>query len=636
MLRNEISRRAVLASGVSLLGTAGHGFYSNVLASSGNGFGLSEVQRGALIEALENADRKYDPAERMITSSVSGVGYHTTLKSGIVHPTRTSLSYATALLDSGEEPRLKRAKDILHRVISLQDQNPDRKTYGIWSWYLEEPLDKMSPPDWNWADFCGAQLLAVWIDHRERLGEALAGKVRESILHAAQSIKRRNVGPGYTNIAIMGTYVTLVTGERLKNAELLDYGRVRLRKVHRYIMDQGSFTEYNSSTYSIVAIAELSRMLAHVKNEDDRTLVNEIHDLAWKHVATHFHPPTRQWAGPNSRCYNTDLRGRKSTLAFLEMATGRKGILSNDDPLPLGLGHYRLPIHCPERYHHYFVELNEPRIVVETFRKSSSKKEPKSPPDVIGTTCLHPKYTLGTVNVGDFWNQRRPFVAYWGTPERPAYLQVRFLHDGYDYSSAIPFTCQHEGTALCAVVFATDYGDTHVSLDKVKNATIQAKDFRLRFEFGAEIGDLKIETLLDRVNGITIEDRDVMMCLKLVGDQFGEYRFQWETGRDEKKVWIDAVAYCGEERAINFVDLKQAYLGFAFEIASKETGLRGFHSTGLMIEKEIAAFRLNQSYPQKNDRTADFSKFELRVPAQPGKLKILRSHFFSSHFTAGG
>ena len=65
--------------------------------------------------------------------------------------------------------RLKRAEKILRTVISLQDRNPDSRTYGIWSWFAEEPLDKMSPPDWNWADFCGTQLLQVAIDHKDRL-----------------------------------------------------------------------------------------------------------------------------------------------------------------------------------------------------------------------------------------------------------------------------------------------------------------------------------------------------------------------------------------------------------------------------------------------------------------------------------
>lgn len=109
----------------------------------------SPQQKKAFLKALSREDERYDPAERMIRRPFSSPGYHTTLKGGYVHPTRDSLNYAVALLDSGQLERLERAEQILRRVIALQDQAPDSRTYGIWSWFLEEPLDKMSPPDWN-------------------------------------------------------------------------------------------------------------------------------------------------------------------------------------------------------------------------------------------------------------------------------------------------------------------------------------------------------------------------------------------------------------------------------------------------------------------------------------------------------
>src|SRR5690606_37841149 len=99
----------------------------------------------ALQNELARMDEQYDSQEHMIVTNVSGVGYHTTLKEGKVHNTRTSLEYAVALLDSGEEDRKERAIDVIEKLISLQDQDPESRTYGIWSWYLEEPLDMMSP-----------------------------------------------------------------------------------------------------------------------------------------------------------------------------------------------------------------------------------------------------------------------------------------------------------------------------------------------------------------------------------------------------------------------------------------------------------------------------------------------------------
>lgn len=560
----SISRRSLMTAAVSLLGPWNPGVSLICKAAETQGIQLNDVQRYSLVKALKSADKRYDPYEKMIKSSISGVGYHTTLKNGTVHATRSSLDYAVALLDSGEAERLEQAKEILRRVIALQDQNPDNKTYGIWSWYLEEPLTMMSPPDWNWADFCGAQLLAAWIDHKQRLGKELSDLVRASIIHASNSIRKRNVSLSYTNIAIMGTYVTLTAADRFGLKDLEEYAKDRLRRYHAYIFEQGSFNEYNSPTYTIVAIKELSRMLMHVRDEKDLQLIREIHDFAWKHAAIRYHEPTRQWAGPHSRCYQTLMSPKN--LQLYEIATGMKGLVTKDRPLTLAMNAYRIPITCPKSCVKYFEPLKEPRTVTESFTKV------KIGTNTIGTTYLHPKYTLGTVNQGDFWNQRRPFVAYWGTKAEPTYLQIRFLHDGYDYCSALPFTIQNENHALTGIVFATDYGDTHPSLTRIRDGAIRAKDLRLRFEFGGATNNLAFLPLNGESGTLYAKDRDVQMQIQPIVDPFGDKRFRWEIGKDDTKHWIDAVAYSGEEKEICFTELEQAYLAFAFQIdeASKK------------------------------------------------------------------
>ncbi len=114
--------------------------------------------KAKLAEVLDREAGRYDPAEKVLRRPFSSPGYHTTLKGGTVHPTRGSFCYALALLDGGRDEDRRRAEEILVRVTALQDQDPKSRTYGIWSWFLAEPLQKMSPPDWNRADFCGAAL----------------------------------------------------------------------------------------------------------------------------------------------------------------------------------------------------------------------------------------------------------------------------------------------------------------------------------------------------------------------------------------------------------------------------------------------------------------------------------------------
>lgn len=522
------------------------------------------VRRQAFLKALGEYDARYDAKEQMLQAPFSSPGYHTTLTGGTIHSTRESLDYAVALLDSGEPERLKRAEAILRRVIALQDQDPNSPTYGIWSWFLEEPLNQMSPPDWNWADFCGVQLLQVAIDHMDRLPPDLQQKVRDSILHAARSIVRRNVGPDYTNIALMGAYVTLVAGERFTHPELLDYGRQRLQRFWEYTIQTGSFSEYNSPTYTCVAIEEISRMMQHVRDESSRKLLEKLNEFAWLHLARRFHPPTKQWAGPHSRCYSTLLPA--ATLGFLQRAT--------EDRIPFvpqadawqSIDAQRIPLKCPRTCDRYFTGLPFPRTETETFIHNTRQEH-----DIVGTTYLHPDFALGSVDIGDFWNQRRSLIAYAKTPAGAVAMRLRCLHDDYDYACASLFAVQDKADVLGAVLFATDRGDTHISLDKIRNGTILARDLRIRLQFEGAVGDLKLPVLakagklqIREPIRLTCGSMGITWCLHAA--EFGGLPLGVETGRDAETAWIDLILYRGGPREFNFNEIKEAAVVFTLSL----------------------------------------------------------------------
>src|SRR5690606_4772087 len=116
------------------------------------------------------------------------------------------------LLQAGGQERVDRAATVIRAVVALQDTDPLNPTYGIWPWLLEEPLEQMDRPDWNWADFLGARLATILADHAAALPADVADAARVALGHAAWSIFRRNVHLDYTNIAIMGAGVTAAAG----------------------------------------------------------------------------------------------------------------------------------------------------------------------------------------------------------------------------------------------------------------------------------------------------------------------------------------------------------------------------------------------------------------------------------------
>ncbi len=80
-----------------------------------------------------------------------------------------------------------------------------------------------------------------------------------------------------------------------------DYGLQRLRGISAFTQQNGTFEEYKSPTYTMVALHELSRLKAHVQNDESPHLIAPLLRRTWEEWATHFHALTRQWAGQRGR-----------------------------------------------------------------------------------------------------------------------------------------------------------------------------------------------------------------------------------------------------------------------------------------------------------------------------------------------
>ncbi|HXJ61588.1 MAG TPA: hypothetical protein VNU68_33515 [Verrucomicrobiae bacterium] len=346
-----------------------------------------------LTEALRRKDSSYDPLARMLVApAAAGPAYPAVLRPRDVHPTRLSLAYAAALLDTGESWRVQRAREILGAVIPLQDQAPGRKSSGQWPWCLEEPLQNQTSIDWD--DLCPTALLTARMIGRQQLRGSLEQQTREAIEYAARQPREPERTPAHRAIMQVGFVVLAV--QELQLTDLRLQARGRLRRLYEHLMRAGSFDDYNSPSDSLQVLQELSRMLALVRDARDKALIRALHDLAWKHVATHFHAPSQQWAGPHSYNVETDLKKQPATLAFLQRGCGELAHLHSVDPFALSLEAYRLPLQCPRKWARAFGTLEAPRQTVETFALPDPA-QPGCRQPITGTTWLHPRLTIGSV-----------------------------------------------------------------------------------------------------------------------------------------------------------------------------------------------------------------------------------------------
>lgn len=512
-------------------------------------------------KAVEAADLRFDGEHSMIQAILGPeYRYHTKMRECRVHPTRDSLEYALNLLEEGSAARMERARQILRRVLPLQVTDPESKWYGIWGWYMEEPPDKMSPADWNWADFNGSLLLLAEIRHGARLGDPLRAQVREAIRHAAYSVKRRNVSMSYTNIAVKGTFVTLAAAELLNDAELAAYAQDRAVRLCRQIDQTGSFAEYNSPTYAQVTITNLTRIRMFVKNEEARGRAAQLEHRAWQHLAAHWDVARAQFAGPMSRCYGND------TAYPLWLEKGLRGRLGLANPENRSGGGGEAAIHdyrCPED-------------LVQRFLRGTPGSEHRelfiAQPETAGTTFFSRDFSLGSANRADFWVQRRPLLAYFGDTARPARtVQMRVVKDGYDFSSALFHSVQQKGRVLGLISFRNPGGDKHISLDPIRDG---------QFECGRLFGELDFEGL---PAGFTHELKDGVASIKssslnarfqLIGARFGAHAPRLQATASSQSLTITFDFKPPEApRLVRWADLPTAYAAFALELSDASAAI---------------------------------------------------------------
>jgi hypothetical protein len=551
---------------------------------------LTDEEKETVIESLKSQHEKYDPAEKMLTKTMRGLSMATDAQSGtVLHEVLASFNYAIALLDVGDKQYTKRAFEVIKKTTLTQDQDPNSKSCGVFPYYMEEPLaTKKSVIDFNWADFCAVRLLDIWMGHQNEIPDTLTPIIRNALLLAAQSIQKRDCAPSYTNIAIMGTYVTYMVSHLFNLEEMKDYSRNRLKRFYNYTLDKGGFSEYNSPTYSIVALDELYRMKSHIVEPSDKQMVDSLYSIDWKMIARHYHQPTGQWTGPNSRSYGT-LTG-SSFYGLLNSASNGK-IFPDVKERRRDV---KIKHQIPDYLLHYFLTPEYPRTETDVFDKEE--------PQILGTCYMTNKYAFSTANRSSLWTQRRPFLVFWGNVQTPKYLQVQFLHDNFDFSSAYFFSKQKENKALAAIEFFYNGGDKHISIDRLKEGKLVAKDLRLRFKFGnvKSPDELSLPASANEPFSITLDS--LKFNIQLCFAEFENLKGHWEKGGDERASWIDFVFYAGPQTEFDLTKINRAAMSFTFSIGNPE--------------KPKAAEKAKVS-EKKGIMKVQWGGFELEVPVKP-------------------
>ncbi len=519
---------------------------------------LTEREK-AVLNRLDAIEARVDPANGLPQGTHDRAkGYHSNFERGTkVYSTRAAMDYGACLIASPNKEHQRRGNEILDRVFAMQDRNPESRTFGVWAWYANEPLEEMASVDFNWADFQGAVIAVVLRDYSDRLTGEVREKAKKALEYCCRAIIKRNVGPDYTNIAIMGATVTSAAGEILDRTDFLEYGRKRIQRNLEYYREVGGFNEYNSPNYAMVVVHELERMLYLVKDAECRAASTELLNETWKMIAMHYHVPTREWAGPHSRAYSDRLPA-PSRNAILS----RAGVLPKDGPTYSNI--LVDPTPAPETLRHYFVDVPTDPVQLEEFYAKGRRPEFET----YGTTYMDAVLALGSASYHTFWEQTRGLIAYWKMPNAAresasAMLKMRFLHDGEDFTSVWGRHRQNGAKLVSAIGFLKNQGSMHPSFDRPSDGVFRAKSFRIVYLLNAKGATVK---KLDG-NRFELAAGPVRAVVHpAVDSHFLGTPVEWRAEQGDGSASVIGICYEGEEKAFPFREMGKSQIGVGLEL----------------------------------------------------------------------
>lgn len=501
-----------------------------------------------LNQRLAGREKDFNPQLGLYGAALKSNGYHTQVADGTwVHKTNPNLTYAHELLGLDEPHLVLRAQTMIRHLISLQDQNPLSSTYGIWPYLVEETLEQMSPPDWNWADFLGFKLARILHDYGAQLPDDLRALMKESLGHAARSVFRRNIHLGYTNIAVKGGCVSVAAGEINAENWLVDYGKRRLRAVVEHFQYHGGFNEYNSPAYTKLVLDICETALLILRDEAARADIEQIRQFAWQTVATHFHPATKQLVGPQSRAYSNFLPA--NWLDFLGVRTGLWNSNRETEAAPP----------CPMELIERFRAL--PDSPLETRHPYIRRDNTRS---TIGTTWLSDEACLGSISHDICWTQRRSLLGYWpGEHDKPVALRIRILRDGQDFASGFVWNAQSGPRILTVSSFITGGGDFHCHLDRPTDGVFSMRELKVCYELqGEKVGARELE------NGkFELSAGRFRAVVHTAPSRFEGQEIHWNLKTENDRVCVEGVCVLPAER-LDISLLSEVVIASAVEIIS--------------------------------------------------------------------
>ncbi|KAF6817872.1 hypothetical protein CMUS01_12024 [Colletotrichum musicola] len=277
---------------------------------------LSNFTQDLFDESMTFMDKIYDPAAGYLYF------FYYPLAAG-KHETRSSVWYATGLLQRNQNDDVEQAVKIIKNVISDQKKVPGEQWYGDYTVYPEEPSvgtpaypkNIFNSWDPNWRGFIGTNLIVIYEEFKHLLPDDVQGLILESMYNNTIGDSYRVGGvdddvlyPAYSNPALMRAVATGWTGRMLNESNMTAAGELYAKEILDLFNLNDTLSEFNSPTYAGVSIYALT-LWAKYMPKDSLMGSNgaRMIEAVWESIGNLYNANLRNVAGPWDRTYGFDM-----------------------------------------------------------------------------------------------------------------------------------------------------------------------------------------------------------------------------------------------------------------------------------------------------------------------------------------
>ncbi|KAI8273427.1 hypothetical protein K4K60_010871 [Colletotrichum sp. SAR11_57] len=277
---------------------------------------LSDHTQDLFEESMNFLDKIYDPAAGYLYF------FYFPLAAG-KHETRSSVWYATGLLQRNEGDDVEQAVKIIKNVIADQKKVPQEQWYGDYTVYPEEPTvgspaypkNIFNSWDPNWRGFIGSNLIVIYEEFRHLISEDVQMLILESMRNNTVGDSYRVGGvdddvlyPSYSNPALMRAVATGWTGRMLNDSNMTAAGELYAREILDLFDRNDTLSEFNSPTYAGVSLYALTMWIKYMP---ESSLMGQngarMIEAVWETIGNMYNANLRNIAGPWDRTYGFDM-----------------------------------------------------------------------------------------------------------------------------------------------------------------------------------------------------------------------------------------------------------------------------------------------------------------------------------------